>query len=1016
MLKLQTPNIQEGCYCFSYKHVKSKSVFYGWSKNIGLRVHADNSKLKSGRFNNIRMEKLNNESTEWVVTYEEFDTLNIAKEECNRRIKELHDARPDLLINKVAAKKVVGYYIVTDRRTGSYYIGSSSDVYKRYNTHMSKLRNSIHDNMRMQELHDGGAQWSLEVVQCDDIKIARDKEKMLLHEKNSCKKLINISLVNNNGKWDSLGNHPNAEQHRERRKTFNKTPGQNTFLGKKHSKQSLNKISQASERRQISIGPRCLVKGVLYTHPGAVAREYGITSKTARRRMGSSKYKDWEFCENNNMAKHINVKRTAEMYSEMLRRIEDPKHKNELEDSKAKADFYSDLLRIYTLRSTIKQFNVEYYVFDKPTVPDAEYDRCMNELRGLEEKYPDYVTEDSPTQTVGAPPKASTFEKYTRTEPMLSLDNSLTVEDAIKWYMGLGIEKGVAEVKMDGLAVELEYHKGILVRATTRGDGLIGEDITENAKQVAAIPHVLDLSAYALVEGVEFKDDLTVRGEVYMPLKSFEAYNEAARIAGIRVYANPRNGAAGAMRSKDPLEVAARNLRFAAYSATNHVSLAENELYGELMMLSHLQRLNFEPVLHEVYENEEDLRLILAKWEKERNSLGFEIDGVVLKVEREVDRNKLGFTSRAPRWATAYKFPPQEDMSKLKEVVFQVGRTGQVTPVGKINPITLAGVTVTSVTLHNQDELERLDLHEGDTVIVRRSGDVIPQVMGVVESLREPDAKPIRFPKDCPSCGTGLMPKVIDAEKKKYSVDMYCDSGWECPSQVRRRLEMFVSRKAMNIDGLGEKTIECLVRMANIDRPSKLYSLNTNWLESLMFGPVESKNIIEAIEKSKSSTLPRLIYALGIPEVGTSTAKLLAARFGTLNRLMGASMSELKTVDTVGDVIAQSVVEFFMDSDNMNEALALDKLIDYPVIDHENDQPLKGQTFVVTGSFPDMNREAVTERLEKLGARVSKSVSKKTTKVFAGANAGSNLTKATNLGVPVGTAEELVEFLISFEV
>lgn len=715
------------------------------------------------------------------------------------------------------------------------------------------------------------------------------------------------------------------------------------------------------------------------------------------------------------MAKHINVKQAAEMHNEMLRRIEDPKYKAELEESKAKADFYSDLLRIFSLRNVIKQFNVEYYVFDNPSVPDAEYDRCMNELRGLEEKHPDYVTEDSPTQTVGAALKASTFEKHTRTEPMLSLDNSLTVDDAIKWYKGLGIEKGVAEVKMDGLAVELEYHKGVLVRATTRGDGLIGEDITENAKQVAAIPHVLDLSAYALVEGVEFKDDLTVRGEVYMPLKSFEEYNEAARVAGIRVYANPRNGAAGAMRSKDPLEVAARKLRFAAYSASNHISLTENELYGELMMLSHLRRLNFEPVLHEVYENEEDLRLILAKWEKERNSLGFEIDGVVLKIEREVDRKRIGFTSRAPRWATAYKFPPQEDMSGMNEVVFQVGRTGQVTPVGKINPITLAGVTVTSVTLHNKDEIERLGLHEGDTVIVRRSGDVIPQVMGVVESKRLPDAKPIYFPKRCPSCGTTLMPKVIDEAKGKYSVDMYCDNGWDCWAQKLRRLEMYVSRKAMDIDGLGEKTLEIFARLGHINRPSELYNLSKEWVESLNFGPVESKNIVEAIAASKTSTLPRLIYALGIPEVGTSTAKLLAARFGTLSRLMGASMSELKTVDTVGEVIAKSVVEFFMDNDNMQEALALDKIIDYPVIDHEKEQPLKGQTFVVTGSFSEMNREAVTERLEQLGGRVASSVSKKTTKVFAGANAGSKLAKANDLNIPVGTEEELLEFLISFE-
>lgn len=711
----------------------------------------------------------------------------------------------------------------------------------------------------------------------------------------------------------------------------------------------------------------------------------------------------------------LNPKKVAEWREEYIRRINSPKYAAEIEKSKSGLELCDDLLKMYAVRETLKEFSIAYYVFDNPKVPDAEYDRLYQELLSLEKKHPDYITPDSPSQVVGAPLQASSFEKHTRTEPMLSLDNSLTIEAALEWYENTGIEEGIAEVKMDGLAVELHYHKRTLVRATTRGDGLIGEDVTENVKQVGGIPHVLDMSPYALVSGIEEDDNLTVRGEVYMPLESFEKYNADAAKSGIRVYANPRNGAAGAMRSKDPLEVAARKLHFAAYGATKHISLNDNPMYGEMMMMSHLKRLNFETVLHEQYKSAKELKAILVKWEKNRNNLGFEIDGVVLKLDLETQRNEVGSTSRAPKWATAYKFPPQEDMSKMVDTIYQVGRTGQVTPVGKIEPVTLAGVVVTSVTLHNSDEIERLGLHEGDTVIVRRSGDVIPQVMGVVESLRPEGAQPLHFPKRCPSCGTTLMRHVIDEKKGKYTVDMFCDNGWDCPAQKLRRMEMFVSRKAMNIDGLGEKTLEVFTRLGRICRPSELYTLGVKWVESLNFGPVESKNIIDAIHASRTSELYRLIYSLGIPEIGTSTAKVLAKQYGTLERLMVATMSELVTLDSVGDVIAKSIVEFFMDVENKNEALALDKVINYPVVSIEHEQPLKGNAYVITGSFAELNRNAVTERLEFLGAKVASGVSKKTVKVFAGANAGSKLAKAEKLKIPVGTEEDLVNFLMSYE-
>lgn len=711
----------------------------------------------------------------------------------------------------------------------------------------------------------------------------------------------------------------------------------------------------------------------------------------------------------------LNIEKVTGWRDEYIQRIDNPLYATEIEKSKAGLELCNDLLKMHVVRETLKEFSIAYYVFDNPKVPDAEYDRLYQELLTLEKKHPDYITPDSPSQVVGAPMQASTFEKHTRTEPMLSLDNSLTTEAALEWYENTGIAEGIAEVKMDGLAVELHYHKRKLVRATTRGDGLIGEDVTENVKQVGGIPHVLDMSPYALVSGMEEEDDLTVRGEVYMPLESFEKYNVEAAKAGIRVYANPRNGAAGAMRSKDPLEVAARKLRFAAYGATKHITLNDSPMYGELMMMSHLERLNFETVLHEKYTNAEELKAILVKWEKNRNDLGFEIDGVVLKLDLETQRNEVGSTSRAPKWATAYKFPPQEDMSKMNDTIYQVGRTGQVTPVGKIDPVTLAGVVVTSVTLHNRDEIERLDLHEGDTVIVRRSGDVIPQVMGVVESLRPEGAQPLHFPKRCPSCGTTLMRRVIDEKKEKYTVDMFCDNGWNCPAQELRRMEMFVSRKAMNIDGLGEKTLEVFSRLGRIHRPSELYTLGEKWVEGLNFGPVESKNIINAIHASRTGELYRLIYSLGIPEIGTSTAKVLAKQYGTLERLMAASMSELVTLDSVGSVIAKSIVEFFMDAENMNEALALDKVINYPVVSTEHEQPLKGNAYVITGSFTELNRNAVTERLEFLGAKVASGVSKKTVKVFAGANAGSKLAKAEKLKIPVGTEEDLVNFLMSYE-
>ena len=695
--------------------------------------------------------------------------------------------------------------------------------------------------------------------------------------------------------------------------------------------------------------------------------------------------------------------------------------KKERIDIQKKLDVAVLHLRAVELRTAIRDANIEYYVYDTPSVPDAEYDRMYAELVQIETDNTHLQVDDSPTKTVGAL-LPSTFNTVKREVPMLSLDNVFTPAEAVTWA-GRSDGEYLAQLKMDGLAVELVYHDGVLTQASTRGDGVEGEDVTENAKQISDIPHAINTTLKVL----------HVRGEIYMPLSSFEKHNMRAETASkLKAFANPRNAAAGSMRSKDPLVVASRKLGFMAYG-----QLGLDTVTSEVESQKMLWALGFDVVVGRVVSGEEGINKLIRQYTKERNTLGYEIDGVVFKANKLEEQKRLGFVSRAPRWAVAYKFPPQEDMSKLERVEFQIGRTGQITPVAKIVPLSLGGTTISSVTVHNPDELNRLGIHENDTVVIRRAGDVIPQIVSVVEKLRVKDSVAIHYPKRCQSCGTTLEKRIsfgnLDPIKVKEdpvqakqigelmgvyseSVHLYCDGGWDCPAQMLARFEHFVSRDAMNIDGVGGKTAEVFIRLGHIARPYELYSLGLNFVKGLNFGDKESQNIIDSIAKSKQTTLPKLIYALGIPEVGRGTARNLAESFGTIEKFTEATYERLMSIKDIGKVVASSIVSYLSD---VEQRIELEMLIThgvtYPEIKTDGPKPLLGDGYVISGTLAKLNRTSCENRLRELGATVSSGVSKKTTGLFIGSNAGSKLTKATKLGVPVLNEDDLENLLLQYE-
>ncbi|WP_279204988.1 NAD-dependent DNA ligase LigA [Obesumbacterium proteus] len=661
------------------------------------------------------------------------------------------------------------------------------------------------------------------------------------------------------------------------------------------------------------------------------------------------------------------------------------------------------------LRAALRHHEYQYHVLDAPEVPDAEYDRLMRELRALEEQHPELITPDSPTQRVGAAP-LSAFSQVRHEVPMLSLDNVFDdesylafdkrVHDRLKTAESLTF---CCELKLDGLAVSLLYEDGVLVRGATRGDGTTGEDITANVKTIRAIPLRL--------QGDNIPRRVEVRGEVFMPLAGFEAMNEEARRKDGKVFANPRNAAAGSLRQLDPRITAKRPLTFFCYG----VGLMDG---GELPA-SHYGRLQqFKawglPVSDRVKlcTGSEEVLKFYRQVEQDRPTLGFDIDGVVIKVDSIAIQEQLGFVARAPRWATAFKFPAQEQMTTVNGVEFQVGRTGAITPVARLEPVLVAGVIVSNATLHNADEIDRLGLRIGDTVIVRRAGDVIPQVVGVVEAERPENAQEIVFPLHCPVCGS-------DVERVEGEAVARCTGGLICGAQRKESLKHFVSRRAMDVDGMGDKIIEQLVEKEYVKTPADLYRLSAGILTGLdRMGPKSATNLVNALDKSKETTLARFLYALGIREVGEATAANLAAHFGSLDALREADVEALKAVQDVGEVVAKHVRHFLSEEHNqkvIEELISPEIGIHWPapqvVVAEEIDSPFAGKTVVLTGSLSLMPRDEAKDRLAALGAKVSGSVSKKTDMVIAGEAAGSKLAKAQELGIPVIDEAEMIRLL-----
>lgn len=660
--------------------------------------------------------------------------------------------------------------------------------------------------------------------------------------------------------------------------------------------------------------------------------------------------------------------------------------------------------RVAELREQIAYHNYRYYVLDNPEIPDAEYDRLFRELQALEEQYPALVTPDSPTQRVGAEPLKG-FAEVRHEIPMLSLGNVFSDEELVDFDRrvreGLGVKEVEysAEPKLDGLAISIRYEEGMLVRAATRGDGTTGEDVTQNVRTIDAVPLRLYGKGWPAV--------LEVRGEVYMPKDGFEALNERQREKGEKSFANPRNAAAGSLRQLDPRITATRPLSMYCYGVGVVEGSALPGTHSAIMEKLKGWGLRVCPELRVVKGMDGCLGYFSEIGDK-RDSLPYDIDGVVYKVNSLAQQQELGFVSRAPRWATAHKFPAQEEMTVLNDVEWQVGRTGALTPVARLEPVQVAGVTVSNATLHNPDEIARKDVHIGDTVIVRRAGDVIPEVVSVVMSKRPRHAKTITTPTHCPVCGSEVVRDEGEAVPR-------CTGGLYCSAQRKNAIKHFASRRAMDIDGLGDKLVEQLVDEELIHDVADLFSLTQEQVAGLeRMGDKSAANLIAALDKSKETTLERFLFALGIREVGESTARTLARHFGTLQRIEKAGEEELLAVADVGPVVAQHIHTFFRQEHNKE---VIDKLIRAGVqwrevkVQEAGAQPLAGQTFVLTGALDAMTRDEAKEKLQALGAKVSGSVSKKTSVVVAGAEAGSKLAKAESLGVEVWDEERLLQFL-----
>ena len=669
--------------------------------------------------------------------------------------------------------------------------------------------------------------------------------------------------------------------------------------------------------------------------------------------------------------------------------------------------------RAQALREQLAHHNHRYYVLDAPEVPDAEYDRLFRELQALEAQHPELLTADSPTQRVGG----QVLEALTSVRhrvPMLSIQTETDIEDTgamnfdtrVRKELGLAEDappvEYTAELKFDGLAINLRYERGVLVQAATRGDGETGEDVTANVRTIRGIPLRLRSDARPTPEVLE------VRGEIYINRSDFEALNEAQTAADEKLFVNPRNAAAGCIRQLDSKIVAKRPLSFFAYGTGELADWAMPARHSEV--LDAFAAWGF-PVNTDraVVLGADGLIAFHRRIGEARNSLPFDIDGVVYKVNSLALQRQLGFRSREPRWAVAHKYPAQEELTEVIDIEVQVGRTGAITPVARLKPVFVGGVTVTNATLHNEDEVRRKDIHIGDTVVVRRAGDVIPEVVRALAERRPADARPFVMPLTCPSCGSAVRRLEDEAATR-------CTAGLYCPAQRKQALLHFASRRAMDIDGLGEKIVDQLVDNGMVHTPADLFALEVPRLAALeRMGDKAAANLVDAIEHCKKTTLQRFIYALGIRNVGESTARDLATHFRDLDALMAADEQKLQQVSDVGPVVAQSVAAFFAEQHNRDVMGDLLKagITFAPMAEAEKPAPgVAGKTFVLTGTLPTLSRDEAKARIEAKGGKVSGSVSKKTHYVVAGEEAGSKLEKAQALGVAVLDEQGLLNLLL----
>jgi DNA ligase (NAD+) len=661
--------------------------------------------------------------------------------------------------------------------------------------------------------------------------------------------------------------------------------------------------------------------------------------------------------------------------------------------------------RVEELSELIRDHAYRYYILDDPIVADAEYDALVKELRQLEDEHPDLVRSDSPTQRVGAPP-SDLFTEVTHRRTLLSLDNAESPEDLDAWEQRMvrlldRAPSGYAcELKIDGLAVTLTFERGLFTLGATRGDGTTGENVTANLRTIEAIPLRL--------RGSDVPDLLEVRGEVYMPLDAFEALNQRQAEAEDRLFTNPRNAAAGSVRQKDPAMTADRRLSIWIYQAgiiEGGPSFASHtETMGYLRELG----LRVNPASRAV-DDLDGVKAYVEEADASRHDHNYQTDGVVLKVDSIADQDALGFTSRAPRWAIAYKFPPEERTTRLRDIQINVGRTGRATPFAVLEPVFVGGANVGMATLHNEDEVHRKDVRIGDTVVVRRAGDVIPEVIGPVESLRTGSEQIWSMPADCPFCGNPI-------HKPEGEKDARCTGGYECPSRLREWLAYFAGRSAMDIDGLGYKTIDFLLAEGKITDPADIFTLGVPDFEGYDgWGDVSISNLLAGIDAARDRPLARLIVGLGIRHVGPSAAKELARHFRTMDALMAVGASELTDLDGIGPVIAEAWAAWASDPDNreLNRRMAgAGVRMGDPEPEAGGGSLLDGLTFVVTGTLPDHSRDEAKEALEALGAKVTGSVSNKTSALIAGESPGaSKVTKAETLGVRVVGAEGFAKLL-----